>query len=154
MRPALKKSMFHLAWSPDSLPTPDAISPLLEYLDAHLVNLNAALLPRNFERVLADVWDVSLLELGQQMDGNAGVRHQFVWICNCVRLYIPYWTNFPVMVKRGSWPGWLLKFFKNHTCSMFLRQEINDWNFQRAMFRSLKLQVSYKLYFLEMKILS
>ena len=74
MRPALKKAMFHLAWSPDSLPTPDAISPLLEYLDAHLVNLNGALLPRNFERVLADIWDVSLLELGQQMDGNAGVR--------------------------------------------------------------------------------
>ncbi|XP_069688099.1 BAI1-associated protein 3 isoform X2 [Periplaneta americana] len=74
MRPALKKAMFHLAWSPDSLPTPDAISPLLEYLDAHLVNLNAALLPRNFERVLADVWDVSLLELGQQMDGNAGEK--------------------------------------------------------------------------------
>jgi BAI1-associated protein 3 len=80
MRPALKKAMFHLAWSPDSLPTPDAISPLLEYLDAHLVSLNAALLPRNFERVLADVWDVSLLELGQQMDGSAGVSHQHVWI--------------------------------------------------------------------------
>lgn len=80
MRPALKKAMFHLAWSPDSLPTPDAISPLLEYLDAHLVNLNAALLPRNFERVLADVWDVSLLELGQQMDGNAGVRLKYNWI--------------------------------------------------------------------------
>ncbi|GLH13404.1 uncharacterized protein GBIM_17982 [Gryllus bimaculatus] len=72
MRPALKKAMFHLAWSPDSLPTSEAISPLLEYLDSHLVALNAALLPRNFERVLNDVWDVCLLELGQQMDGNAG----------------------------------------------------------------------------------
>nr|CAD7438418.1 unnamed protein product [Timema bartmani] len=72
MRPALKKAMFHLAWSPDSLPTSEAINPLLEYLDAHLVSLNGALLPRNFERVLADVWEISLLELGQQMDGNAG----------------------------------------------------------------------------------
>nr|CAD7193595.1 unnamed protein product [Timema douglasi] len=72
MRPALKKAMFHLAWSPDSLPTSEAINPLLEYLDAHLVSLNGALLPRNFERVLADVWEISLLELGQQMDGSAG----------------------------------------------------------------------------------
>ncbi|XP_049958589.1 BAI1-associated protein 3 [Schistocerca serialis cubense] len=72
MRPALKKATFHLAWSPDSLPASEAISPLLEYLDAHLVALNAALLPRNFERLLSDVWQVSLLELGQQMDGSAG----------------------------------------------------------------------------------
>ncbi|KAF6203098.1 hypothetical protein GE061_003513, partial [Apolygus lucorum] len=67
----LKKSMFHLAWSPDSLPTCDAISPLLEYLDTHLLALNAALLPRNFERVLSTVWDVCLLQLGHQMDGSA-----------------------------------------------------------------------------------
>lgn len=65
----LKKSMFHLAWSPDTLPTCDAISPLLEYLDTHLLALNAALLPRNFERVLSTVWDVCLLQLGHQMDG-------------------------------------------------------------------------------------
>lgn len=73
MRPALKKAMFHLAWSPESLPTAEAISPLLDYLDGHMVPLNAALLSRNFERVLADVWEVALLELGHQMDGSAGV---------------------------------------------------------------------------------
>lgn len=71
MRAALKKSMFHLAWSPDSLPTSDAISPLLEYLDGHLVQLNSALLPRNFERVLSTVWDTCLQELAHQMDGHA-----------------------------------------------------------------------------------
>ncbi|XP_054287830.1 BAI1-associated protein 3-like [Macrosteles quadrilineatus] len=71
MRPALKKSMFHLAWSPDSLPTSDAITPLLEYLDSHLIALNSALLPRNFERVLALVWDTCVTELAHQMDGHA-----------------------------------------------------------------------------------
>jgi BAI1-associated protein 3 len=64
--------MFHLAWSPDSLPTTDAITPLLEYLDTHLLALNAALIPRNFERVLMTVWDVCLLQLAHQMDGSAG----------------------------------------------------------------------------------
>ncbi|XP_034249414.1 BAI1-associated protein 3 [Thrips palmi] len=72
MRPSLKKAMFHLAWSPDSLPTVDAISPLLQYLDCHLQSLNAALLPKNFERALCEVWEVVLLELGHQMDGSSG----------------------------------------------------------------------------------
>ncbi|KAI4497086.1 hypothetical protein M0802_007832 [Mischocyttarus mexicanus] len=72
MRPSLKKSMFHLAWSPDSLPTSEAINPLLEYLDVHLVALNSALLAVNFTRVLQDVWNVVLSELSNQMDGNAG----------------------------------------------------------------------------------
>lgn len=73
MRPSLKKSMFHLAWSPDSLPTSEAITPLLEYLDVHLVALNSSLLAVNFTRVLQDVWEVVLNELSNQMDGNAGV---------------------------------------------------------------------------------
>ncbi|XP_012239526.1 BAI1-associated protein 3 isoform X1 [Bombus vosnesenskii] len=72
MRPPLKKAMFHLAWSPDSLPTWEAIAPLLEYLDMHLVVLNSALLTVNFNRVLQDIWEVVLAELSNQMDGNAG----------------------------------------------------------------------------------
>ncbi|XP_034175454.1 BAI1 associated protein 3 isoform X2 [Osmia lignaria lignaria] len=72
MRPPLKKAMFHLAWSPDSLPTSEAIAPLLEYLDVHLVALNSALLVVNFNRVLQDIWEVVLVELSNQMDGNAG----------------------------------------------------------------------------------
>ncbi|KAK6630949.1 hypothetical protein RUM44_003121 [Polyplax serrata] len=74
MRPSLKKVMFHLAWSPDSLPTSEAISPLLELLDGYLVALNAALLPRNFERSLADIWDTVLLELGNQVDSTSGEK--------------------------------------------------------------------------------
>ncbi|KOC60100.1 BAI1-associated protein 3 [Habropoda laboriosa] len=72
MRPPLKKAMFHLAWSPDSLPTSEAIAPLLEYLDMHLVVLNSSLLTVNFNRVLQDIWEVVLAELSNQMDGNAG----------------------------------------------------------------------------------
>ncbi|XP_070168041.1 BAI1-associated protein 3 isoform X3 [Polyergus mexicanus] len=71
MRPPLKKAMFHLAWSPDSLPTTEAIAPLVEYLDVHLVALNSALLSANFNRILQDIWEVILSELGSQMDGNA-----------------------------------------------------------------------------------
>ncbi|KAL6435454.1 hypothetical protein ACFW04_005437 [Cataglyphis niger] len=71
MRPPLKKAMFHLAWSPDSLPTTEAIAPLVEYLDVHLVALNSALLSANFNRILQDIWEVILSELSSQMDGNA-----------------------------------------------------------------------------------
>lgn len=71
MRPALKKAIFHLAWSPDSLPTSDAITPLVEYLDSHLIVLNSALLPRNFEHVLSVVWDTCVSELAHQVDGQA-----------------------------------------------------------------------------------
>ncbi|KMQ96482.1 bai1-associated protein 3-like protein, partial [Lasius niger] len=71
MRPPLKKAMFHLAWSPDSLPTTEAIAPLVEYLDVHLVALNSALLAANFNRILQDIWEVVLSELSSQMDGNA-----------------------------------------------------------------------------------
>ena len=85
MRPPLKKAMFHLAWSPDSLPTSEAIAPLLEYLDMHLVVLNSALLIVNFNRVLQDIWEVVLAELSNQMDGNAGVSRIFtplIYFCH------------------------------------------------------------------------
>ncbi|XKL63074.1 hypothetical protein PGB90_005438 [Kerria lacca] len=72
MKSPLKKTMFHLAWSPESLPTVDAVIPLLECLDSHLLALNSALLPRNFEKVLCSLWEVCLLELSHQADGSVG----------------------------------------------------------------------------------
>lgn len=66
--------MFHLAWSPDSLPTAESIAPLLDLLDNHLISLNAALLPRNFERVLADIWDTVVIEFGSQVDSTSGEK--------------------------------------------------------------------------------
>jgi len=72
MQAPLKKCIFHLAWSPDTLPTTDAIVPLQEYLDGHLIALNTNLLPKNFHKVLNGVWEVTVYELGHQMDGGSG----------------------------------------------------------------------------------
>lgn len=55
MQEALKKAMFHLAWSPDTLPTNQAVEPLFDYLYINLQALNVALLPQNFQRVLFEV---------------------------------------------------------------------------------------------------
>lgn len=55
MQEALKKAMFHLAWSPDTLPTNQAVEPLFDYLYTNLQALNVALIPQNFQRVLFEV---------------------------------------------------------------------------------------------------
>ncbi|XP_037044605.1 BAI1-associated protein 3 isoform X2 [Bradysia coprophila] len=75
MQVPLQKAVFHLAWSPDSLPTNQAIVPLLEYLDVHLSALNSALLTKNFNRSLTLIWNTVLGELSRQMDtGGEGER--------------------------------------------------------------------------------
>lgn len=61
MQEALRKAMFHVAWSPDTLPTGQAVEPLFEYLHTHLHTLNIYLLPQNFQKVLQDVRIVLLL---------------------------------------------------------------------------------------------
>ncbi|CAG0885740.1 unnamed protein product [Darwinula stevensoni] len=66
LRPGLGKKMFHLAWSPDSLPASEALYPLLQYLDAQLTCLIHKLLKRSSLRVLSALWDVVLLELTTQ----------------------------------------------------------------------------------------
>lgn len=71
MQGPLQKAVFHLAWSPDSLPTNQAIVPLLEYLDVHLSALNSALLTKNFNRALTMIWATVLGELSHQMDTGA-----------------------------------------------------------------------------------
>lgn len=68
MQVSLQKAVFHLAWSPDSLPTNQAIVPLLEYLDVHLSALNSALLTKNFNRALMLIWNTVVGELARQMD--------------------------------------------------------------------------------------
>lgn len=71
MQGPLQKAVFHLAWSPDSLPTNQAIVPLLEYLDVHLSALNSSLLTKNFNRALTMIWLTVLNELSNQMDTGA-----------------------------------------------------------------------------------
>ncbi|XP_075161228.1 BAI1 associated protein 3 [Haematobia irritans] len=68
MQMSLQKAVFHLAWSPDSLPANQAIVPLLEYMDSHLGALNSALLPKNFNRALRFVWKTVLGEMSRQME--------------------------------------------------------------------------------------
>lgn len=68
MQMSLQKAMFHLAWSPDSLPANQAIVPLLEYLDCHLAALNSALLTKNFNRSLRFIWKTVLGEMSRQME--------------------------------------------------------------------------------------
>lgn len=75
MQVPLQKAVFHLAWSPDSLPANQAIVPLLEYLDVHLSALNSALLTKNFNRALTLIWNTVIGELSRQMDtGGDGER--------------------------------------------------------------------------------
>ncbi|XP_022124719.2 BAI1-associated protein 3 [Pieris rapae] len=73
-RPPLRKAVFHLAWSPDSLPTQQAITPLLEYLDQHLSSLNTWLLPRAFTRALAACWNAVLKEVSNQADSGGAEK--------------------------------------------------------------------------------
>ncbi|XP_002012102.3 BAI1-associated protein 3 [Drosophila mojavensis] len=68
MQMSLQKAVFHLAWSPDSLPANQAIVPLLEYLDCHLAALNSALLTKNFNRSLRFIWKTVLGEMARQME--------------------------------------------------------------------------------------
>ncbi|KAG6459452.1 BAI1-associated protein 3 [Manduca sexta] len=73
-RPPLRKAVFHLAWSPDTLPTAQAITPLLEFLDQHLSSLNTWLLPRAFIRALAGCWSAVLKEVSSQADAGGAER--------------------------------------------------------------------------------
>ncbi|XP_022901984.1 BAI1-associated protein 3 isoform X2 [Onthophagus taurus] len=70
MQDTLRKTMFHVAWSPDTLPTNQAVDPLFDYLHSNLQTLNVALLPQNFQRILYEVWEYTLAELNYQMDGG------------------------------------------------------------------------------------
>ncbi|XP_052860569.1 BAI1-associated protein 3 [Anopheles cruzii] len=70
MQGPLQKSVFHLAWSPDSLPANQAVMPLLEYLDSHLATLNVTLLSQNFYRAMTLIWNSVLTEFAKQMESG------------------------------------------------------------------------------------
>ena len=72
MRNELKKNIFHLAWSPDSLPATEAAAPLIDCLDNILLDLEPHLLPAAFERCVAALWDVLLVELWSQAQASSG----------------------------------------------------------------------------------
>ena len=73
MRAELKKNIFHLAWSPDSLPANESAAPLIECLDHILSDLEPNLLPAAFQRCVAAIWDVLLHELWAQAELSSAV---------------------------------------------------------------------------------
>ena len=69
----MKKHIFHLAWSPESLPTVDAISPLLGFLDARLQDWNRRLLKGNVLRCLHIMWEAVLHQIDEHVQSNSSV---------------------------------------------------------------------------------
>lgn len=76
MKGELKKNIFHLAWSPDSLPASEAAAPLLDCLDNILQDLEPNLLSAAFHRCVAAIWEVLLVELWAQAEVSSGVSWQ------------------------------------------------------------------------------
>lgn len=74
MRQELQKDVFHLAWSPDSLPAEEAVRPLLERLYASLATYSAALLKNNLDRLLHLLWLAVLNALTEQIGKDTDVR--------------------------------------------------------------------------------
>ena len=72
--PDLRRTVFHLAWSPDTLPTQQAIAPLTSFLTTSIASLNSQLLAGNFNRALMVIWESILCQLAEQADPAAGVR--------------------------------------------------------------------------------
>ncbi|XP_046403899.1 BAI1-associated protein 3-like [Ischnura elegans] len=71
LRQPLEKATFHLAWSPESLPTKEAMAPLFRLLRSALSPLSTALLPPNFTRALLATWDAIQAQIRRQMEASA-----------------------------------------------------------------------------------
>ncbi len=69
----LQKDVFHLAWSPDSLPAEEAVRPLLEHLFGSLSTYSAALLKNNLDRLLYLLWLAVLNALHDQIGKDSEV---------------------------------------------------------------------------------
>ena len=68
--------MFHLACSPENLPTCDAIKPLIVFLEDRIArDVNGRLLRDNYHRCLHVVWESVLLVLKENADDPSNVRH-------------------------------------------------------------------------------
>lgn len=72
----LRRHVFHLAWSPETLPAEEAICPLMDYLDGCLICLHSDLMKVNFERVLAEIWRNTLLEINGQASSQTDEKSE------------------------------------------------------------------------------
>ncbi|XP_047741537.1 BAI1-associated protein 3 [Hyalella azteca] len=75
MRQELQRDVFHLAWSPDSLPAREAVRPLLEHLRTALTVYAAALLKNNLDRLLHLLWQAVLLALTHQITKDSEIAN-------------------------------------------------------------------------------
>lgn len=76
IRVELQKDVFHLAWSPDSLPAEEAVRPLLEHLFGSLSTYSAALLKNNLDRLLYLLWLAVLNALHDQIGKDSEVSDE------------------------------------------------------------------------------
>ncbi|XP_069958195.1 BAI1-associated protein 3 isoform X2 [Cherax quadricarinatus] len=83
LRSELQKDVFHLAWSPDSLPAEEAVRPLLERLYASLSTYSATLLKNNLDRLLHLLWLAVLSALHEQIGKDSEEKQEAFF----VRLY-------------------------------------------------------------------
>ncbi len=100
----MKKNIFHLAWSPDSLPANEAAAPLLDCLDHILLDLQPNLLPDAFHRCVAAIWDVLLVELWAQAEVSSGVStiSFFSLSLFSFEVFFFFFLSFGVFFSRGS----------------------------------------------------
>ena len=95
----MKKHIFHLAWSPESLPTVDAISPLLGFLDARLQDWNRRLLKGNVLRCLHIMWEAVLHQIDEHVQSNSSVCFDNNGGTEALSLFNVTMPNFTVMSK-------------------------------------------------------
>ena len=70
----MKKHMFHLACSPDTLPTCDAVKPLIVFLEDRISReITGRLLRDNYHRCLHVIWESVLEVLQENADDPSNV---------------------------------------------------------------------------------
>lgn len=74
----LKRHMFHLAWSPDSLSTVDSMKPLIQFVETNVRMLNDCFLRGNLMRCLHVVWESVLDEFAEHVEASEVVEQGFV----------------------------------------------------------------------------
>ena len=83
----MKKHMFHLACSPDTLPTCDAVKPLIVFLEDRISReITGRLLRDNYHRCLHVIWESVLEVLQENADDPSNVIN-FERYLNRIRIF-------------------------------------------------------------------
>lgn len=97
----MKKHMFHLACSPDSLPTSDAIKPLVVFLEDKIASeIDGRLLRENYHRCLHVIWESILLVLQENAEDPSNVRKCLSMLIQFVLLSADF--NFYIEIYKPS----------------------------------------------------